>query len=199
MVPTDYRLDHVVARLIERLEGSRPTFTGQPDKAMAAFERTTREHVEAAIEEFVEVSMVDAPAPHAAFLRREVNETFLPRYHRLALQMGEKESGGYGFGAAYEPVGRMGMFAVSLFVLWFVLLKMIYLPVVWPLVLLDLSFATWPSIAAWLVQRRYRAQLMTIVSDMSRIQEQHSAYLPKSAFSNAEESRRPERRRRETE
>ncbi len=199
MVPTDYQLDHVVARLIERLDGSRPTFSGQPDKAMASFERTTREHVEAAIEEFAEVSLVDDPEPQAAFLRREVMETFLPRYHRLALEMGEKERSGFGFGAAYEPVGRLGMVVVSLLVLWFVLLKLIYLPVVWPLVLLDLSFATWPSIAAGLTNRRYRSQLTEIVDDMSRIQEQHSAYLPKSAFADAAESRIPTPRKRESE
>lgn len=195
MAPTDYPLDPCVARLFERLEGSRPTLTGQPDKMMAALERTTREHVE----EFVEVSVVEEPAAHAAFLRREVVETFLPRYHGLALLMGEKESGGYGFGAACEPVGRWGRFAISLFVLWFVFLKMIYLPIVWPLALLVLSFATWPSIAAWLVQRRSRSQLLTVVSDLPRTQEQHSTYLPKSAFSNAEESRRSERHKRQAE
>ncbi|NCG22019.1 MAG: hypothetical protein GWP91_23640 [Rhodobacterales bacterium] len=184
-----------MARLFERLEGSCPTRTGQPDKMMAELERTTREQVE----EFVEVSVAEEPAAHAAFLRREHVETFVPRYPVLALLMGEKESGGYGFGAACEPVVRRCRFAISLFVLWFVFLKMIYLPIVWPLVLLVLSFATWPSIAAWLVQRRSRSQLLTVVTDLSRTQEQHSTYLPKSAFSNAEESRRSERRKRRAE
>lgn len=176
MVPSDYRLDHVVARLIERLEGMRASFPDDSERAMVAFRRTAEEQVDAAIAEFMDIA--EDAEPHATFLRREVLETFLPRYHRLATEMTRREEGAFGFGPLADPVGRLALVGAALLILWLVLLRLLALPVVWPIVLLDLSMVFWPDLAAWLHRRRYLAQLERVVSDMVRIQEQTRAYLP---------------------
>ncbi len=191
MVPTDYRLDHVVARLIERLEAQRPTFADRPDEGRAAFERTARAHVEAAVAEMRATGWADAPDAHAAFLEREVMDTFLPRYHAVAMRMNEVEAGGYGFGRLAEPLGRLGLFAGVLLFGWVVLLKLITLPVIWPLVVLTAAVPFAPDIARVLYRRRHLAELTEIVDDMTRIQEQHDAYLPPEVLASAEEPPRP--------
>lgn len=178
MIPTDYRLDQVAARLIERLEGARPTFVDDVDAARQAFQRIAEDHVDAAIAEYRELAVIEALEPQARLLRREILETFLPRYHRLALEQTRLEESGYGFGWLAEPPGRLGLLIVALLVLWFVLLRLIYLPVVWPLVLVDLSLIFWPDIAGMLYRTRYRRRLERVVADMGRIQEQARAYLP---------------------
>jgi hypothetical protein len=178
MIPSDYRLEQVVARLIERLEGARPSFPDDPERAAAAFRRTAEEHVEAAIAEFSEVSLTQDPDLHAAFLRREVLETFLPRYHRLATDMTRREERGFGFGPLADPLGRLGLAGFSLLFLWFVLVRLAWLPVIWPLVLLDLSLVFWPDLAASAHRRWYANRLHRVVADMARIQEQSNAYAP---------------------
>ena len=193
MVPTDYRLDYVVARLIERLEGQRPTFADAPDKAMEAFERSVRAQLEAAIGEMRGTGWTDEPDKHAAFLEREVMETFLPRYHAIAQKMTEVEAGGYGMGPLSEPLGRLGLIGGALLFGWLVLLKLIALPIVWPLVLLTAAVPFSPDIASLLYRRRHRALLEAIVHDMTRIQDQESTYLSAQLLEAADEPplRRP--------
>ena len=178
MVPTDYRLDRVTARLIERLEGARPTYATSPDEGATNFHRIAKEHVERAIGEFEEVAMADHPEAQADFLRREVMETFLPRYHRLAVEMNGATEGGFGFGRLARPLGRLALVAITLILLFF-LLRLIYLPIMWPLALLALSLPFWPDIAAMFHRRRYQRDLYALVADMTRIQDQDDAYLPK--------------------
>lgn len=174
MVPSDYRLDYVTARLIERLEGARPSYAGQPEAAMEAFTRVATQHVEAAIAEYQELALQD-PAPQAAILRQEVLQTFLPRYHRVAVAFNQAEEGGFGFGPLAQPAGRLALGAASLFALvW--LMRLSHLPLVWPLILLDLSLVFWPDIAAWLQRRHHLQNLHAIVHDMGRIQDQSLAY-----------------------
>lgn len=191
MVPKDYRLDFVVARLIERLEGQRRTFAGNGDQAREAFARTAREQVDAAIGEMRGTGWADDEDRHGEFLLREVTETFLPRYHAIATSMSDVEAGGYGLGFLSEPLGRLGLVGGTLLFGWLVLLKLIALPIVWPLVLLTLAVPFSPDIASALYRRRYRQQLDAIVEDMTRIQDQQNAYLPEEALRAAEEPPRP--------
>ncbi len=172
-MPSDYRLDHVTARLIERLEGARPTFGTDAEAALASFRQTAAGHVEAAVREYRALGGADDAEEHARFLRREVLETAIPRYTRLAMEMARAEERNFGFGPLAEPVGRLGLVVVALLVLWFALVRLMSLPVVWPLVLLDLSLPLWPTIAAGL----YRRQLEDLVGDMTRIQENERYYL----------------------
>lgn len=191
MVPTDYRLDYVVARLIERLEGQRPTFAGDPDAALDAFRRAAESHVDRAVGEMKGTGWTDEPERHAAFLREEVLETFLPRYHQLATKQNEAESAGFGMGQLAEPIGRVGLVAGGLLFFWFVLLKLITLPIVWPLVLLTLAGVVSPDIVSLLYRRRYANQLDAIVRDMTRIQDQEHAYLSPETLAHADEPPRP--------
>lgn len=194
MIPRDYRLDYVVARLIERLEGQRRTFSKNAAQAREAFERTAREQVDAAIGEMRGTGWTDDEDRHAEFLRREVLETFLPRYHAVATRMGDVEGRGYGLGPLSEPLGRLGLVGGALLFGWLVLLKLIALPIVWPLVLLTLAVPFSPDIASMLYRRRYRGELDAIVEDMTRIQDQQNAYLPEDALRAAEEPPKPRHR-----
>lgn len=195
MLPTDYRLDHVVARLVERLEGQRRTFLDRPpDASLAAFDRTARAHVAAAIAEMRTTGWTDEPEAHAVFLEREIVDTFLPRYHAAATAMNAVERRGFGLGALAEPLGRLGLVAGSLVFAWFVLLKLVALPIVWPLFLLTAAAPFAPDLAAALHRRRYRAELEGIVADMTRIQDNERAYLTSGAAAEAA-ARTPERPR----
>ena len=66
--------------------------------------------------------------------------------------MGDKENAqtagrhGFGFGKLAEPFGRLALAGGAILLLWLVLLKLIYLPIVWPLLLLDLSLPFWPDV-----------------------------------------------------
>ena len=191
MVPKDYRLDYVVARLIERLEGQRKTFAGKPAEAHDAFERSAVAQIDAAIGEMRGTGWADGEDKHEAFLKREVLETFLPRYHAAATSMSAVETSGYGLGPLADPLGRLGLIAGALLFGWLVLLKMIALPIVWPLILLTLAVPFAPDIASMLYRRRYRQQLDAIVDDMTRIQDQENAYLPEDALKAAEEPPKP--------
>lgn len=175
MVPSDYRLDHVTARLIERLEGARRTFGPDESAAHAAFEATARAHIRSVIAEYRGLAFED-PSTHAAFLEREVLQTALPRYTRLAVEMNRSEEAGFGFGWFAEPVGRFALVGVAAVGLA-LMVRLAAAPLAWPLLLLDLSLPLWPSIGAWLVGRRYSNQVVQIVDDMTRIQDSEGLYL----------------------
>jgi hypothetical protein len=189
-VPTDYRLDHVGARLIERLEGSRRAWEHRPDTVSEETQRITKEHVSRAIEEMEEVAMMSRPDLHAEFLRRELGQQLVPRYEQLATDMNRVEAGGFGMGPLAKPLGRLGLILGSLFGIY-VLLRLIYLPVVWPLFLIDASVPFWPDITRWVHKRRYTAALNEIVDDLHRIQEQEGAYLSREELTVEEPTRRP--------
>jgi hypothetical protein len=185
MVPTDYRLDSVVERLIQRLEGARPTHT-DPDRAAAAFEEVARHHVEAALAEYRSVAPED-PVPHAAFLRREVLATALPRYTRLATAMTTTEQRGYGFGPLAGPVGLPILVVAAVVAFAVVLRPLLGWWEVWPLVLVDVTVPFWPLVAAWLYVRRYRAELQRLVDDMGRIQDAERTFLSDEELAAARE------------
>lgn len=192
MVPTDYRLDHVAARLVERLEGARRSYADD-ERARTAFGEIAREHVEAAIVELEAVGMMRDASDHADFLRTEIERTVLPRYHRLATEMSAREAGGFGMGRLAQPLGRLGLVVVALLLLWFVLLRMAAVPVVWPLFLIDLSLPFWPDIAAAFTRRSYRTKLEAMIEDLTRIQDGAQAYLSASELTVEDEPapRRP--------
>lgn len=174
MIPTDYRLEFVTARLIERLEGTRRSHS-EPEAALSAFERIVEEHVSAALDEAEEYLSPEELAHHGHFLREEIRSTFLPRYHRIATTMTADEERGYGLGAVVRPVGRLVLVAVAV-VIFLVLARFMYTPVVWPLVVLDLSLPFWPDVVSFLRRRQYKKELTSLLDDMTRIQEQASAY-----------------------
>ena len=194
MVPDTYALQTVTARLVERLEGARRTYGDRHQEAREAFERTAREHVEAAIREFEAVAL-EEPGPHADFLRREVLNTALPRYHRVAMGMNRAEDGGYGFGWLAQPAGRFVLLAVALFFAMF-LVRMAGSPLTWPLFLANLTLPLWPTFAAQMVRGRYVREVEDIVADMARIQDAERAYLREGQLRAAAELTREDPPRR---
>lgn len=176
MVPTDYRLDRVCARIIDRLEGARRSYSGKPHRALAAFEQIAHHEVEAAIREFREVAMQDHPETQARLLRREVLRTFLPRYTQLANEMNEREEDRFGFGLWGEPAGRVVLAVVALFTVFFCMRAM-RAPVLWPLLLATLALPFIADIGAWLQTGRYRRRLEAMLDDMARIQETSTTWL----------------------
>jgi len=200
MVPADYRLDTVTARLIERLEAVRPTFGTDADAAYAAFREHAESHVNAAIAEFSEMVPDEDPDEHGQFLRREILEIALPRFHRLAMEHSAAQAKNFGFGLLGEPAGRIGLFAFALFALVVIMPRVIEFPIAWPLLLLDLVLPFSPTIAAALARRRYAARLQELVTDMGRIQESERTYASASVLRTSREissdrPRPPERQR----
>lgn len=184
-VPTEYRLDHVAHRLIERLEATRRSWLADDDAAEASASRIADELVEAALAEYRAVAMADEPELHEGFLRREITENFLPRYFRLATEMNAVERRGYGFGPIATPVGRILIAAVSLVLLLMSVrftgrAVLLTLPIV-----LTLPFI--PDILGFLHYRSYRGHLEDLLDDMAKIQEQASVYIPSSRLKLAED------------
>jgi hypothetical protein len=200
MVPGDYRLDTVTARLVERLEAVRPTFGNDPEAAYAAFREHAESHLNAAIAEFREMVPDEDPEEHAAFLRREILEIALPRFHKLAMSYSSASANNFGFGLLGEPAGRIALFAISLFALVVIMPRLIEFPIAWPLLLFDLVLPFSPTIAAAIGRRRYAARLQELVADMGRIQDSERTYVSASVLRTSKEisserPRPPERQR----
>lgn len=176
MIPSEYRLDAVVARLIERLEGTRPTYGADADQAHRTFAEIAARHVEAAITEYRDNAVGGDAEAHATFLRREVLETMLPRYTRLAVDMTRAEGRGFGFGPLAGPIGVPVLLAAA--ALGFgVLLRFVAWWETWPLLALDLTLPLWPALVGWLQRRAYRRQLEALVADAERIQDHERGFM----------------------
>ncbi len=191
MVPTDYQLDAVAARLVERLEGSRRSWS---DAVLdGEVRRVAEEHVAHVIGDLGSV-LPDALA-HGAFLRREIFATVVPRYVELARRFNATERANYGFGRWAEPIGRLAVGASGLVFLWLVVLRFLWNPEVWPLIPLVLSMPAWPDLAGLLFRRRATAQLQTLIDDLGKVQAQASVYAPgaASAVDSPEEVERARR------
>jgi hypothetical protein len=194
MVPSDHRLDHVAARLIERLEGSRRSWTGASVAEIEA-SRIAREHVGAATVELREVLPGPEGAAHAAFLEKEIASTVLPRYLELARRFNTSERSNYGFRALGEPIGRAVMAVGALLVTWFAVFRFIEFPEMWPVIPVLFSVPIWPDLAAWAGRRRQAQQLQALVDDTARIQNQADVYVPLTSSEIDPPSRLDDRRR----
>lgn len=174
MVPTDYRLESVCARLVERLESTRRSHGSDHRRAQEAFARVAREQVEAAVREYREVGLPDHPEVQERLLRREVLEAFLPRYTRLAVQMNQREE--RGLGALAEPVGRVLLGVVALVLLAFCW-RFARLPAFWPILLGILALPLLPDLVQAVQQSLYRRRLERLVDDMARLQRLEGTWL----------------------
>jgi hypothetical protein len=174
MIPTDYRLEHVTVRVIDRLEGARRSFAADKERAAAEFRRIAEEMVEAAIGEYGAVA-VEEPSAHAAFLRREVLDTLIPRYTRVAVDMTAREDSGYGAGFFANPAGRVALAGLALVVAFFEFKAGgARLGVTGVALFAILPFV--PDALRYLWRRRHEHNLQEIVNDMARIQTQSDAY-----------------------
>lgn len=174
MPPSSYRLDTVSANLIERLEGSRPTWMGDAAAADAGFRRIADEYVTTVVAEHDQ--LMGEPG-WGALLRREVMETFLPRYTRLAIDHNQDEGAGYHAWRRGDPVARvLATFAAlggaSL------VYRFTHHPLSLGLFIIALAVPFVPEIRRQWFRKRYRDLLQEVVDDMSRIQESLDAAPP---------------------
>jgi len=186
MIPSEYKLDFVVARLIERLEGTRRSFgPADQEEAEIAFSRIAGEHITAALGEFREVALADDPELHASFIEREVMKTFLPRYLPVALEANRLEASGYGLRLFAGPLGRIVIGFLSLMLLILMpRFKMLWL--FYPSLPILLTAPFFPDLWGWLNRRKYRRILQEIVADMMTIQSRNDDYEPVSRLRTEE-------------
>ena len=164
-------LDDMAARLVHRLEGARRSYLGNPERARAEFRRICSEYLDARRDEG------SVHAAGDAFARREILETFLPRYANLATRQNDLEDSGFGFGIAAEPLGRVLAFAGALLAL-FLMLRLAANPMSWPFLLVVGSFPFWPDMAAFMYRNQFQRRLEMVIEDMRRIDEHAQAPKP---------------------
>lgn len=166
MASSSYRLDSVTVTLIERLEGARPTWIGDEAHAREGFRRIVEEHVDSLVAERQEIL---GPEPEGEAMRREVLETFLPRYTRLAIDHNADEEAGYHAWRRGDPVARVlgTLFAFALVAIFY---RAVHHPAALLLLITALTVPFVPELRRAWYRRRYRALLQETVDDMARIQ-----------------------------
>ncbi len=167
MTIASYRIDRVCADLIERLEGVRPTWQNDQAGAERTFRQLAREHVDTVIAEHED--LVGTPG-WGDLLRREVMQTFLPRYTRLALDHNQLEAAGYHAWRRGDPVARvlMTFAALAVAVLAY---RVFHHPLTLMLFVLAIGVPFAPELRRGWHRRRYAGLLQEVVDDMGRIQE----------------------------
>jgi len=167
----------VAANLIERLEGPRRTWMGQPDAAARGFARIADESLDSVIIEYEGVMGVDGWGP---LLRREITETFLPRYTRLAIAHNAIEERGYGAWRGGDPLGRVVSTGFALLVA--LAIEQIFRhPATLVLLVGALLVPLMPELRAWYYRSQYARQLQQAVDDLGRIQRELERYASASA------------------
>jgi hypothetical protein len=174
MIPSDFRLDTVSVHLVERLEGARRSYLDRPGEAPPAFLRIAEELVSDAA---AEVREYTDDVEYPAVLRREILETFLPRYTRLALEHNALERERFGAWRQGDPVARLittgaAIFVAALFSRFF---PSVFAAVAWLMVVL---VALMPELRAFWYKRIYQRDLQAVVDDMARIHDHLDVYTP---------------------
>lgn len=183
-----YSLPGVTAAVVERLEGARRTWLTEPDNAREGLGRIAAEHVERVIAEHDELLGDDGTG---AVLRREVLETMLPRYLRLALDHNELEHIGYKSWRKGDPVARIAATAFAL-TLAYGVTRLVHSPVALALFGLALLVPFVPELRASWHRRRYQGELQSLVDDMVRIQVELDRFpAPAAAQPSAVRATRP--------
>lgn len=172
MSAPDYHLDRISVDLIERLEGARRTWAHQPELAPAGLRRAAEEMVDRVVAEHNEIFGV---LPQSEVLRKELLETFLPRYVHLALAQNAVELRGFGPWPGRELLSRivftmMGLFFSTIFDL------ATHHPLGIAFFGLALLAPFSPELHALAHRRRYATRLQEVVDDMGRIQAQAERY-----------------------
>ena len=174
MTVSSYRLDTVALHLIDRLEGARPTYVGRPDDAAAAFARITTDELDRIVAEH---DAVMGEPGVGARLRREVLETFLPRYTRLAQDHTALEDAGYRAWRRGDPVARAVTTIAALLVTAGVV-RLVHHPVALVCFAAAVLVPFLPELRRWYYRRQYASLLQETVDDMARIQGRLDAYAP---------------------
>jgi hypothetical protein len=174
VAPSTYRLDTLAATLVARLEAVRRAHVDAPASATTAITGVTTEAVSAVSAECRETLGDEA---QARLIQREVLETFLPRYLRLALAQNRDEARlGLG-GIVGQVAGRVVGVAIGALLAWIFgrilpgRLELIYL-------LIPPAMLFWPEILLAVWRRRFSAQLQELADDLGRLQEANERISP---------------------
>lgn len=178
MTVSSYRLDSVAVHLIERLEGARRSYQGRPAEAAAAFARIADEELDRIVAEHDD--LFENPG-YGERLRREVHETFLPRYVGLAADQTELEAAGYRAWRRGDPLARGATTLGSLLVALGVV-RTVHHPVALLVFAVVLLVPFLPEIRRGYHRRQYQRLLQQVVEDLARIQERLDAYSPDLAL-----------------
>lgn len=174
MTVPSYRLDTVAVHLIERLEGARASYQGRRADADAAFRRIADEELDRIIAEHDELMDDPAVGPR---LRREIHETFLPRYTLLAGDHNELEAAGYHAWRKGDPIAR-GAATLGALVFALAFTRAVHHPVALVVFGAVMLVPFLPEIRRWYHRRQYTRLLQDVVHDLARIQERFDAYSP---------------------
>jgi hypothetical protein len=172
MTTASYRLDSICGNLIERLEGARRTWRADPESAARGLRRVAVEQLDRVLADYEE--MYDGAAwPDT--VRREVLETFLPRYTRLAIDHNHLEERGYDAWRNGDPIARLigGLVALSAAG---VLVRVVHHPASLVAFVVALAVPFVPEIRRFYFRRQYGQLLQEVVDDMSRIQAELDRY-----------------------
>ena len=178
MTVSSYRLDTVAVHLIERLEGARRSYQERPAEGEAAFARIAEEELGRIIAEHDD--LMDDPG-YGARLRREVHETFLPRYVRLAADHNALEVAGYHAWRRGDPIAR-GVTTLGALLVALGFVRTVHHPVALVAFAVVLLVPFLPEIRRGHHRRQYRRLLQEIVADLGRIQDRLDVYSPEAAF-----------------
>lgn len=180
MIPREFRLDAVAARLAAKLDGVRRSHDDASQRH-ADFIARTDAHLDAVAVRYRELASdlhVDAdPERHIAFLRHELPGTFLPRFERAVEAIAAEERDGYGIGSLARPVGRLVLGAAGLVAAWFTI-RFLHTPVTIPVAMALLALPGLPEVLRWFALRRYRADVEDLLGDLRRLQIEHDVDAP---------------------
>jgi len=180
MPPIPYRLDTVAASLVERLEGARRTWVGQPDAAREGMARIASETLDLVIAEH---DRIMPGTQWSEMLRRELLETFLPRYIRLAVAHNALEADGYGAWRQGDPLARV-MATGGMLMAAVVIERLLHHPITIVLFIFSLFVPALPEIRAWYHRRQYTGVLQDAVDDMGRIQDELDRFIDDDIFTD---------------
>ena len=169
MTVSSYRLETVATNLIEQLEGRRRSYQDRPEEWGPAAARIADEALDKVSREYSEV-MGESAVP--ARLRREIHDTFLPRYVALSKDHNVLEKRGYNAWRNGDPIARVVGFLIVFFAITIVSRVIPVGPVVIFGYLGALAVPFVPDIRAFFYRRGYMGELGTLIDDLSRIQRQ---------------------------
>ncbi|MCB9793678.1 MAG: hypothetical protein H6741_13230 [Alphaproteobacteria bacterium] len=174
MVTASYRLETVSAGIVERLEGARRSYAGRPEAFEALAERVCAEALERVQADYEELFGDDG---HVGELRRELAETFLPRYLRLAAQQTALEERARGLWAG-GLLARAGAFAAAMLAA-LVVSRLIRNPFVIAFYISAFLVPFLPELRRWWEGRSYLAELQAMIDDLARVQDQLAEHRPR--------------------
>ncbi len=173
MIPREFRLDVVAGKLATQLDGVRRAFDS-PGRRREVFDQRAGVYLDQVAGNWRviagELDLEDDPQVHIAFLRQELLQGFLPRFHKATDRVAELEAGGFGLGDLTGPLARIGLAVGGLFLAWFSF-RVLRSTLAIPVAMVFLALPGLPEVLRLLAIRRYRVEVEEILLDLGRLQD----------------------------